>query len=206
MLTKRGAVGFWAAQIVMNAIWGAAFWAWLQIPDQKLWQIGVTMLTGIVLVVPFLILQGATFAFFGSALTARESWLRGLRKLPLFGAWAFCFFLLVGLVARWRFAWLGVAVLLLPLASWAVNGFMPRVYTKWWYWVSALALLLVGVYGPLHLFLWVPALGGFALQAVSLAVRAGLGYLLVVVAWMMLVYVSVGGRPFATQASTLARP
>lgn len=206
---SKGAMTFWGLHFALDALLGLLFYQWLQIPDAKLWQIGLTMLSGAVLAFVLLWLHSATFAFFGEAAgSVGAAWRRGLRRLPLFAVWALVFGVVLTFAAKWTLAWVAVAALLLPLAAAAVNG-MPAAlaaYKRWWYWVGAVVLLFVGVYVPLKLVGWVPELSGVAMQMVSFVVRAGIGYLLFVTAWLMLAYVTAGGRPWATQPRTAALP
>ena len=201
---KKGAALFWVLHLVLNALLGLLFYQWLHIPDVKLWQVGATLVSGGVLLFALLWLHGATFAFFGGEGSA---WARGLRRLPLFALWAVLFAVAVSVAARWPMVWIAVAALLLPLAGFAVNGAGALAsYKHWWYWVCALGLLVVGVYLPYKLVTWVPGVHGLTLQTISLVARAGIGYLLLVTAWLMLAYVSVGGRPWAAQPRTVALP
>lgn len=206
---KRGTALFWVLHLVLNALLGVLFYQWLAIPDRKVWQVGVTLMSGLVIALLGLWLHGATFAFFGSsATTVGQAWSRGLRRLPLFGLWALVFGVVVTIVAKWPLAWVLGAALLLPLAGVAVNGAQPALssYRHWWYWVAAIVLLVVGIYLPYRMMLWVPGVSGLALQMVSFTLRAAVGYLLLVTAWLMLAYVSVGGKPWAAQPRTAALP
>lgn len=125
----------------------------------------------------------------------------------MFALWAALFAVIVSVAARWPLVWIAVVALLLPLAGFAVNGAQALAsYKHWWYWVSALVLLVVGVYLPYKLVTWVPGVSGLTMQTVSLIARAGFGYLLLVTAWLMLAYVSVGGRPWVAQRSTVVLP
>lgn len=205
---KQATAVFWVLHLLLNALLGVLFYQWLGIPDQKLWQVGVTVLSGIFLLLCLLWLHSATFAYFGSDVELGGAWRLGLRRLPLFALWAIACAVVLSVTAQWPFVWLVVVAVLLPLAGAAVNG-LPiawAAYRHWWYWAAALLLLLVGIYLPLKLVGWVPSVSGFTLQAASFAVRVGVGYLLFVTAWVMLAYVSVGGKPRTAQPSTVAFP
>lgn len=107
-------------------------------------------------------------------------------------------------VLFWMVRWMVVPVLALPLLSRIVTGLRrPR---KLLYWVEVPVLLVCGLWLPLWLTAWSPQLGSFGLQLLSLVLRLVIAYLLFVAAWLALEFITSGGRPRATQPSTVASP
>ncbi len=73
---------------------------------------------------------------------------------------------------------------------------------------GVVAVLLFGAAVAIAYWLvgWVPEFEGFTTQAISMAVRWGTGYLLVVVAWLSLLAATSAGKPVESQPSTAALP
>jgi hypothetical protein len=115
-------------------------------------------------------------------------------------------------VLLWLVRWLVIPVLALPVLSavaksgWRGFPAPGRNARKWLYWIETPLLLLCAVRLPLLLLHWVPRVGGFGVQVVSFAARAGAAYLLFVAAWLVLAFVTSGGRPRLTQPSTVVSP
>ena len=67
-------------------------------------------------------------------------------------------------------------------------------------------LFAASLYVAYRLVWWVPAFSSLVAQALSMAVRFGVAYLLVLTGWLSLLASISGGRPRSTQESTVARP
>lgn len=112
----------------------------------------------------------------------------------------------------WLARWMAVPVLVLPvLAAVTKSGWrgFPAIGTKagkWLYWIQTPFLLLCAVRLPLLLVYWVPHVRGFRIETASFVVRAGVAYLLFAGAWLLLAFVTSGGRPRLTQPSTVVSP
>ena len=59
-----GAKRLWLLHVAANATWLALAYAWLWIPDERVWQLAVSFLGGVVLVGAALWLHGSTWVFF----------------------------------------------------------------------------------------------------------------------------------------------
>lgn len=106
----------------------------------------------------------------------------------------------------WLLRWIVVPALALPLAARMVSRRSPRFRRRWLYWLAVGALLLCAVWVPLRLLDWIPKANGFSLQAASLAVRFGLGYLLFVAALLALEFFTSAGKPRSSQPTTTVSP
>jgi hypothetical protein len=112
----------------------------------------------------------------------------------------------------WIVRWIILPALLLPITSNAaregwrgLRGFGAATRNRW-YWLEAPLLLLCAVWLPLELLGWVPRVHGFGMEAISFVLRAGVAYLLFVVAWLALAFVTSAGKPRFTQPSTAVSP
>jgi hypothetical protein len=93
----------------------------------------------------------------------------------------------------WLMRWLVVPALALPLVNAVANsgwaGFRIssfRTSRHPLYWVQCVALLSLAIVVPFKLFFWVPVVGSFTLEVVSVAARIGAAYLLFVVSVLAL--------------------
>ena len=115
-------------------------------------------------------------------------------------------------VILWMVRWAALPVFLLPVAS-AVAALGWQGFRKaslrvpgWLYWIEVPLLLLCLIHLPLWLFYWVPEVNGFGMQAASFTVRIAAAYLLFGVSWLVLAFVTAGGRPRPAQSSTADSP
>lgn len=112
----------------------------------------------------------------------------------------------------WLLRWMLVPVLILPaIAAIARNGWsgfraIGSQVRRRWYWIETPLLLVCAFWVPGKLFAWVPDLKSFPMQMASFLVRVGIGYLLCVAAWLLLVFITAGGSPRLTQAKTVPSP
>ncbi len=112
----------------------------------------------------------------------------------------------------WVVRWAVLPVLLLPMASaiagrgWSGFRAIGANARKWLYWIEVPILLLCVFWIPLKLLGWVPHVNGFGMETVSFTLRAVFAYLLFGTAWLVLAFVTSGGKPRLTQSSTLASP
>jgi hypothetical protein len=136
------------------------------------------------------------------------SWLTLTFRKPVKPSWVLRGFH----AALWLVRWAILPVLLLPMLSFIAeygwSGFRAfGVFARrWLYWIEAPLLLVCALALPLKLLGWVPQVGGFGMESISFVVRAGLAYLLFVTAWLLLAFVTSGGRPRFTQSRTAASP
>ena len=85
----------------------------------------------------------------------------------------------------WIVRWVLLPVVLLPVASGiAAHGWRGvveiRGQSRWRYWLEVPLLLVAGLLLPFVVLGWVPGVSGFAIEAVSFAVRMLVAYLLFV--------------------------
>jgi len=112
----------------------------------------------------------------------------------------------------WLVRWAILPALLLPMLSaiaamgWRGFQALGARARKWLYWIETPLLLVCTIAIPLKLVSWVPEVGGFGFQTLSFVLRAGAAYLLFVVAWLVLAFVTSGGRPRLTQDKTAVSP
>lgn len=108
--------------------------------------------------------------------------------------------------------WVALPVLFLPMiaaiSSHGWRGFQSvgALARKWLYWIQAPALLLCSVWLPFAILGWIPRVHSFGMEAASFTVRALLAYLLFVVAWLMLAFVTSTGTPRFAQSKTADSP
>ena len=86
------------------------------------------------------------------------------------------------------------------------SGSGRRHARNWWYWIATPILLVCALWLPLKLMGWTPHAATFAMQMFSFVVRLLIAYLLFVAAWLVLLFLTSGGSPRATQSSTVASP
>jgi hypothetical protein len=89
--------------------------------------------------------------------------------------------------AFWLVRWVVLPVALLPMAAGIASrgwrGFSEFTWRGGWrYWVEVPLLLVAGLLLPFVLLGWVPAVSGFAMEAVSFSIRMLAAYLLFVAA------------------------
>ncbi|HEX3748820.1 MAG TPA: hypothetical protein VHW09_33070 [Bryobacteraceae bacterium] len=103
--------------------------------------------------------------------------------------------------AIWLLEWMVVPVLALPMISaiagrgWAgFRDFGARL-RSWLYWIETPLLALLAFWVPFRLFDWVPKAHGFGMEMTSFVLRFGVGYLLCIAVWLLLVFVTVRGTP-----------
>jgi hypothetical protein len=106
----------------------------------------------------------------------------------------------------WLLRWIVVPALALPLAARIVSKTSPRLLRRWPYWLAAGALLLCAFWVPLRILDWIPKANGFGMQAASLAIRIGFGYLLFVAALLALEFFTSAGKPRSSQPITAVSP
>jgi hypothetical protein len=108
--------------------------------------------------------------------------------------------------------WMALPVLVLPMLSaissqgWRGFRRVGALARKWLYWIEAPLLLLGAVWAPLEILGWIPRVHSFGMEATSFAVRAFAAYLLFVVAWLVLAFVTSVGTPRFTQSKTVDSP
>lgn len=112
----------------------------------------------------------------------------------------------------WVVRWVIAPVLLIPVLAnaasrgWSAFRGIGALALRWFYWIAAPLLLLGALWVPLRLLGWVPHMGSFSAEMASFVVRALLAYLLFVAGWLVLAFVTSGGKPRLTQPSTAASP
>jgi hypothetical protein len=110
----------------------------------------------------------------------------------------------------WLVRWVVLPVILLPwvaaVASQGWRGLRHRIAKTRRYWLQAPVLLLCALWVPFLLLDWVPYTGRFSVEMVSFAIRLLVAYLLFVAAWLVLAFLTSGGRPVLSHPSTEARP
>jgi hypothetical protein len=115
-------------------------------------------------------------------------------------------------VALWLVRWVAIPVLLLPILSaiasrgWSGYRAWGTLHRTWLYWIEVPVLLVCALWVPLKLLGWVPGVNGFSTEMASFVLRAGIAYLLLVTAWLLLAFVTSAGKPRFTQPKTLASP
>jgi hypothetical protein len=107
------------------------------------------------------------------------------------------------LTGFWIVRWVLLPVALLPVASAiAAHGWRGIVEIRrrsgWRYWLEVPLLLVAGLLLPFVVLGWVPAVSGFALEAISFLIRMLVAYLLFVGAmWMLERRTAVNSFPVA---------
>jgi hypothetical protein len=116
-------------------------------------------------------------------------------------------------IMLWLVRWLLVPALLLPLAAavairgWrGVRGDLFRSRRNWIYWIEVWVLLVCSIWLPVKLLEWVPEISGFRWQMVSFLLRISAGYLVFVVALLVLAFITSAGNPRLSQSKTVSSP
>ncbi len=115
-------------------------------------------------------------------------------------------------VLFWLIRWMVLPVLLLPAASaiaargWSGYRAIGARSREWRYWICVPLLLVCFLWLPLWLIRWVPHVEGFWIQAASFTLRAIVAYLLFGIAWLVLAFITSGGKPALTQPRTVGPP
>ncbi len=116
-------------------------------------------------------------------------------------------------VVLWLVRWVALPVILLPLAAevagrgWSgFRGEAWKLSNRKLYWVGAPLLLLCALWVPFRLILWAPRVSGFGMEMTSFLIRQAVAYLLFVGAWLLLEFLSSGGRPLLSQVKTADSP
>ena len=115
-------------------------------------------------------------------------------------------------VVFWIVRWAVVPVFVVPLAAdLASNGWsglraFGRLAGKWLYWIEAPVLLVCAIRAPLALIGWVPPVGGFSMEMASFVARLAAAYLLFTASWLVLEFVTSGGKPVFSQPTTADKP
>jgi len=152
-----GAKRLWALHVFGNAAWLAMAYAWLWIPDERIWQLAISILGGILLAATFFWLHGSTWVFFeqvhaGWPMPVATPFRGPLRRVPplmLWGLLVLLVFCAMGFVADYvpRAAdWLSSALTLMfrvPIS--------PEYTLKFF---SSLAWVLEWILLPLLLLPW----------------------------------------------------
>lgn len=206
-----------AWHVLGNAVLFALFFAWLSLPDRTAADLALTALLGAAVAFGALLLHGSTMALFHDALT-RKPCSVALRRLHLLLVWAAAI-----AATALIFWWLGrargqplwilglfVGLALLPLASQAAGGGFDRasalaVTAKPAYWLIAAVFCVAGVLVPGLLVGWTPETTGIVNQTLSMLARFGAAYVLVILAWLLLV-AAIGKLGSAIQAETARQP
>ncbi len=171
-----GAKRLWLLHVAANAVWLALAYAWLWIPDERIWQLAVSFLGGVVLAGAVLWLHGSTWVFFdqvhaGWPMPVATPFRGPLRRVLPLMVWALLVWLLfcgLGLVADYvppAADWLASALTL------AIRKPVSPEYTL--QFLSSLAWVLEWILFPLLLLPWgvEVAVRGFAgLRGQGLAV------------------------------------
>ena len=213
----------WLAQFVGVALLAALIWAFLNTPDRRAWQVGISLFLAVAALLGAGLLVGVNLA--GNVPRRnRYSWILGTLLLLLVLYWG------AGIVhdRLWDLTnWLASAVALnakrpvrpetlyqwvwgaLRLFEWVVLPvlFLPLfaraagVQTQPFWRCAAIyvALLLAGAVLPHYLVHWVPKIEGLWPQVASMLLRFGIAYLLLITCWSALGrYIRVpAGRPDA---------
>ena len=110
----------------------------------------------------------------------------------------------------WLVRWLVLPVIVLPwiaaVSSRGWQGFRPKLAARRLYWLQAPVLLLCALWVPFKLLDWVPHVGSFTMEMVSFVIRLLAAYLLFVAAWLLLAFLTSGGRPAMIHSTTEAKP
>lgn len=108
----------------------------------------------------------------------------------------------------WIIQWVILPVLLLPMfaavasSGWSGYRTLGAFARRWVYWIEAPVLLVCALWVPMKILGWVPRMSSFGMEMASFTARALVAYLLFVVAWLVLAFVTSGGNPRFTQSST----
>ncbi|MDX2152031.1 MAG: hypothetical protein SFV54_14935 [Bryobacteraceae bacterium] len=188
----------WLVQAVGNAALAGLVWVWLGLGDAQIWQLALTAVLGLFVVCAALWLHGGTLASFRLGFAG---WGRAARSLPWLVLW-----LVMVVAACWavvRFGktagpWLAPVVVLLflpPACALSTDGLRGlfgkegwRPFSNWRFLVLAPVVAASAGFVGYQLIWWVPAVSGLTMQAVSVGLRFGLAYLIVVSAWVAILF------------------
>ncbi|MFN0169697.1 MAG: hypothetical protein ACKV22_25010 [Bryobacteraceae bacterium] len=174
---------------------------WFWIPDSSAALVIWSGLQGAAALLAVLLLIGATISYLRQAEATgtpgwREAFAEALRKLPRLVLWAagvgLIGWLLVGRIPAWLF-WPLAAAVFVPAAAVLVSGSSASALFRKAPW--AVVAGAAGTLIPWMLFVWRPAVPGLAGQAVSLALRLGIGYVIATAAWVWLASLAVEPKP-----------
>ncbi|MFN7997134.1 MAG: hypothetical protein U0Q18_26200 [Bryobacteraceae bacterium] len=108
-------------------------------------------------------------------------------------------------VVLWIVRWMIIPVLVLPLCAAVAQRSKVRPRTRL-YWIATPVLLTLALWVSVKLIGWTPHVGGFAMETTSFVLRLAVAYLLFVAAWLLLAFLTSGGKPALTQPKTVASP
>jgi hypothetical protein len=113
--------------------------------------------------------------------------------------------------ALWAVQWIVFPVLVLPMLA-AISA---RGWRGWGgigakrrrlYWLAAPALLLCAFAAPMKLLGWAPHFKSFGMEMTSFVFRAAAAYLLFIMGWLALAFVTSNGSPRETHPNTVVSP
>lgn len=156
-------------------------WAWLAVPEQKSWQLGLSLLMALVMLALFSFLIAAAFT------AGAPRWRAALGRMGRTTPWAVLFVVALAVA----FAYLerdwarmlaigGLLAIFGPLFAWAPSRIKRPVV-----WVALAVFMVAGLYVPWRLIWWIPKLEGMRAQAISAAARFALAGVLYVVSWVL---------------------
>jgi hypothetical protein len=197
-------------QLVETAVLGlliAASWLWLQDGtfaycadrSQSLWAAFrkslKTLAIFAAIVIVFVAACWALGKLEGPLTTAGErtaSWLTFHLRRPIKPAsWVHGY-----LAVLWGVRWIVLPALTLPVAASAARNGIHGIWRKGRkvFWLQYLIALGVGFYLPSVLMEWVPKFNETTAQVLSFVMRFGLAYVLIITAWLSLVFFSADER------------
>jgi hypothetical protein len=145
------------------------------------------------------------------AATTFASWLTFHLRKPVRPLW-----MIRGLQGIfWALRWLILPAFVLPLLSAiAGHGWRGFRYLKnsrmqtlpRYFWLKCAVLTLTAFYVPDLIIHWVPRVKGISMETFSFATRFLAAYFLLVASWLLLVFISSGGRPRVIQPTTTSLP
>ena len=112
----------------------------------------------------------------------------------------------------WLVRWMVLPVFLLPVFSgvagrgWRGLGEIGRHGRAWRYWIAVPVLLACALWLPFRILGWSPHLRSFPMEMVSFTARLLAAYLLFVGAWLLLAFLTAGGRPLRSQSKSVVSP
>jgi hypothetical protein len=120
------------------------------------------------------------------------------RQFTQYASWLLWFLILVVVPATW-----------LPVATTIAAAGFGRGWTRSWrvlrqamYWVWFCVVVFVGIYLPYKIIWWIPSLDNLPKQAWSMGLRFFAAYLLLITAWIALVWM-IGVRVEASDADRI---
>jgi hypothetical protein len=185
-----------------NAALLALGYYWLGLGEARAIDVFWSAAVALVIVAGACLLHGASFA------QSRKLAVRHLPWTVILALAAFAVYMALpsGRWWWWIARWIVLPMLLVPLFAGAAShgwrvwrGFTLRA-------LAAPVLVFLGVWIPLRLLYWVPRVSGFGMEMTSFVLRAGVAYLLFVVAWLRLAHLMSAGSPRLTQPKTVSLP